>query len=335
MRTVGVVILLVIAAFYACDDAGVDCGDAPAADSLITAIEKSDTLYELTRQQADSLEFRLLHHYTNNFNFVVKADSLVLVPGEDRMTDTCVVRRHDVIAVADIRVDETGDTVWVKVARDQFTMGWTGEDALLKSTVPDDLISQMIDTLTGSRSAWMSAIVVLGLVCYLFRRGTRHTLQIFRFEEMDSFYPVFLLILVSVTACLYVSIQNFAPEFWQEYYFHPTLNPLILPPVMAALVTLVWLTLTVFVAMVIEVYHHFYIVQGMYYIFELLGVSMISYLVVSWTTALYVGYPLTVAYIVLLLWIYFRHIRCWYVCGHCGQRMRIKGKCPHCGRVNE
>lgn len=334
MKVFSVVILLVLAALYACNDAGEHL-DMPTTDSLITAIEESDTLYELTRQQADSLEFRLLHHYTNNFNFMVKADSLVLLTSEDGMTDTCVVRRNDVIAVADIRVDEDNDTVWVKVARDQFTMGWTREDFLLKSTVPDDIISQMIDTLTGSRSAWMSAIVMVGLACYLFRRGTKHTLQIFRFDEMDSFYPIFLLILVSVTACLYVSIQKFAPEFWQEYYFHPTLNPLILPPVMATLVALVWLTLTVFIAMVIEVYHHFYFVQGVYYIFELLGVSMISYLVVSWTTAVYIGYPMTLAYVVLLLWIYFHRIRCWYVCGYCGERMRSKGQCPHCGRFNE
>lgn len=335
MKAVGMVILLVLLTLCACDSAEVESGDMPATDSLITAIEESDTLYELTRQQADSLEFRLLHHYTNNFNFVVKTDSLVLLPGEDGATDTCVVRKHDVIAVADIRADEESDTVWVKVARDQFTMGWTREDVLLKSTVPDDLISQMIDTLTGSRSAWMSAIVMMGLACYLFRRGTKHTLQIFRFDEMDSFYPVFLLILVSVTACLYASIQNFTPEFWQEYYFHPTLNPLILPPVMAILVSLVWLTLIVFIAMIIEVYNHFYVVQGMYYIFELLGVSMISYLIISWTTAVYVGYPLVVFYVILLLWIYFRRIRCWYVCGYCGQRMRQKGECPHCGRVNE
>ena len=85
----------------------------------------ADTLLELTQKQADSLEFRLLHHYTNNFNFVVKVDSLVLIPREDEMNDTSRVRKNDRIAVADIREQ---DTIWIKVARDQFTMGWISED---------------------------------------------------------------------------------------------------------------------------------------------------------------------------------------------------------------
>ena len=331
MKGVKFVILLVLVVLFACN-AEEERGDVASGDSLITAIEKSDTLYELTQAQADSIEFRLLHHYTNNFNFVVRDDSLVLFPGEDEMVDTCVVHKGDVIAVADIRMN---DTLLVKVARDQFTMGWTSEEELLKRCVPDDMISQMIDRLTGSRSTWMSAIVALGLLCFFFSRGSKHTLQIFRFENMDSFYPIFLLILVSLTACLYAGIQNFAPEFWQEYYFHPTLNPLVLPPVMAVLMTLVWLALIVFVAMIIEVYHHFYTIQGISYILELLGISMISYLVISWTTIIYVGYVITAVYIAVLLWIYFHYIRRDYVCGYCGEKMRRKGVCPNCGRHNE
>ena len=111
-------------------------------EKLSEADLAADTLLELTQKQADSLEFRLLHHYTLNFNFVVKADSLVLIPREDELNDTSRVRKHDRIAVADIR---ELDTIWIKVARDQFTMGWIPEDELLKGVVPDDPISQVID----------------------------------------------------------------------------------------------------------------------------------------------------------------------------------------------
>ena len=218
-----------------------------SADDLET-----DTLLELTQKQADSLEFRLLHHYTNNFNFVVKADSLLLIPREDELADTSRVRKNDRIAVADIR---ESDTIWIKVARDQFTMGWISEDELLQGVVPDDPISQVIDVLTSSRYIWMTVVVVLGLLGFVLKRRGKQ-LQIFRFDEMDSFYPTLFLILVSLVACLYVSIQHFAPEFWQEYYFHPTLNPLILPPVMAILLTLVWIVIIVFIAMLVDVYHH-------------------------------------------------------------------------------
>ncbi len=330
MKNIRYIILLLALAFLSCE--GEQATNVVPSDSIISEIEESDTLYELTQEQADSIEFRLLHHYTNNFNFIVKNDSLQLIPREDEVIDTCIVNKGDVIAVADIRAN---DTVWIKVARDQFTMGWITESELLTGTVPDDNISQIIDKLTGSRAALMATFVVIGLFCFLLRRWSHHSLQIFRFSEMDSFYPIFLLILVSFMACLYASIQNFAPEFWQEYYFHPTLNPFILPPVMATLVTLVWLVIITFIAMVIEVYHHFYVLQGISYIFEMLGVATISYLVISWTTFIYVGYVLLVAYTIVLLWMYFHYIRCRYVCGYCGQRIREKGRCPHCGKLNK
>ena len=295
--------------------------------------EAPDSLLELTQAQADSLEFRLLHHYTNNFNFVVKADSLVIIPREDEMYDTCKVRKDDRIAVADIR---ELDTVWIKVARDQFTMGWIPEDELLQGVVPDDPISQVIDSLTVSRYIWMSVLVVLGIAGFvgfiLKRKGLQ--LQIFRFDEMDSFYPTLFLILVASLACLYASIQKFTPEFWQEYYFHPTLNPLILPAVMAVLVVLMWAVIIAFIAMLIEVYHHFEFFQGLTYVLEMLGLAMVSYLVISWTTSAYVGYGLLVIYIVLLLWIYYKYIRCRYICGSCGRSIRQKGICPHCRALN-
>ena len=300
-------------------------------EKLSEADLAADTLLELTQKQADSLEFRLLHHYTLNFNFVVKADSLVLIPREDELNDTSRVRKHDRIAVADIR---ELDTIWIKVARDQFTMGWIPEEELLKGVVPDDPISQVIDALTSSRYIWMSVVVVLGLLGFVLKRRGLRKLQIFRFDEMDSFYPTLFLILVPLVACLYVSIQHFTPEFWQEYYFHPTLNPLILPPVMATLLTLVWAVIIVFIAMLVDVYHHFYFFPGLMYILEMLGAAMISYLVIKWTTSIYLGYVLLITYIVVLMWVYIKYIRCKYVCGSCGRRIRQKGLCPHCGKQN-
>ena len=201
--------------------------------------------------------------------------------------------------------------------------------------MPDDPISQVIDALTTSRYIWMSVVVFLGLLGFVLKRRGLRRLQIFRFDEMDSFYPTLFLILVSLVACLYVSIQHFTPEFWQEYYFHPTLNPLILPPVMAILLTLVWAVIIVFIAMLVDVYHHFYFFPGLMYILEMLGAAMISYLIIKWTTSVYVGYVLLAIYITVLLWIYIKYIRRKYVCGSCGRRIKQKGLCPYCGTRNK
>lgn len=282
-------------------------GDSTAVSTIVTVVDTAmtsdTTLMALTPLQVDSMVFRLTHHYSENFNFLVSADSLTLVPREgDFLTDTCRVYRGDVVVVAEIKplAGSDTDTVWVKVAGSQTIMGWIREDELLAGTTPDDVISQMLDLLSDSRAVWMSAFVLLGAVALLLSRRKGKGLSLFTHfpDEMSGPYPPLFLLLVGVMASLYASVQNFVPEFWQEYYFHPTLNPLVLPPVMAALVVVMWLVIIVFLAVVDEVYHHFYFVPGVVYLAKLVGASMVVYLVVSWTTLFYVGYFL----LAILVW---------------------------------
>ena len=310
--------------------------------------ESTDTVPKLTPQQVDSVVFRLTHHYGPNFNFELKADSMILVPREgDLIQDTCVVRNKDLLVVAQIKRIEASDstmedTFLIKVAHDQTTMGWVKESELLENAVPDDPISQLIDFMTGSRAIWMSSFLGFGVIAFFFRKMRKQKMSISLSElkvvdliEMDSFYPPLLLILVACVAALYASVQNFVPEFWQEYYFHPTMNPLLLPPIMAVLVTLVWLTLIVIVAVVIEVYNNFYSFRGIIYLFEIAGLCMLVYLLISWTILIYLGYLLLPILIAYLIYYYFKYIRCTMTCGHCGRKIREKGICKHCGAINE
>ena len=313
-----------------------------------TTEESTDTVPKLTPQQVDSVVFRLTHHYGPNFNFELKADSMILVPREgDLIQDTCVVRNKDLLVVAQIKRIEASDstmedTFLIKVAHDQTTMGWVKESELLENVVPDDPISQLIDFMTGSRAIWMSSFLGFGVIAFFFRKMRKQKMSISLSElkvvdliEMDSFYPPLLLILVACVAALYASVQNFVPEFWQEYYFHPTMNPLLLPTIMAVLVTLVWLTLIVIVAVVIEVYNNFYSFRGIIYLFEIAGLCMLVYLLISWTILIYVGYLLLPILIAYLIYYYFKYIRCTMTCGHCGRKIREKGICKHCGAINE
>ncbi len=269
----------------------------PTADTIVTivdtttTIEADSTLFSLTPWQRDSLIFRLSHHYTINSNFVVKADSIMLIPREgDVAIDTCYVREGSLIAVA--AITDRMDTIWIKVAHDQNTMGWIPENELLRHTSPDDPISEILYALSGSRGIWMSIFAAIGLGAFFIRRGKNRKLRLVRWDQMQSPYPNMLLALIALMAALYSFVQNFIPEYWQEYYFHPSLNPLVLPPVMALLVLLVWLLIITFLAVIDEVYHNFDIVDGAIYLFELLGVGMIVYLAVSWTTLIYIGYLL-------------------------------------------
>lgn len=290
--------------------------DAEDSDSIATIVNIVDTtsitdttLLTLSPQQVDSILFRLTHHYSNNFNFVVKADSLTLTPRDgDIVQDTCKVYDGDIIAVAEIKSlpGDSIDSIWVKVAHDQYTMGWLPEHELLKGTTPDDTISQMLDTLSSSRAIWMSALVVLGILALFFKNKKIKKPELLKFDEMTSPYPFLFIILIAIMASVYASVQNFVPEFWQEYYYHPTLNPLVLPPIMAMLVSLMWLVIISFIAVADEVYNHFYIVPGLTYLIELCGLAMLVYLIISWTTLIYIGYILLVLLIIGLVWAYWR-----------------------------
>ena len=312
-----------------------------SASTQDKSAEATDTLTRLSPQQVDSLVFRLTHHYGPNFNFEVKSDSLVLVPREgDLIQDTCVVRSKDLLVVAQVKrivaADSTQeDTFLIKVAHSQLTMGWVEEKELLRNVVPADPISQLIDFLTGSRTIWMSTLLGFGLLGFFFHKMRKQQMDIVSLSEMDSFYPFLLIILVGCVAMFYASVQNFVPEFWQEFYYHPTMNPLLLPPVMAVLVTLVWLTLIVLVAVVIEVYNNLYSFRGIIYLLEVAGLCMVVYLLISWTTVIYIGYVLLLLLIAALVYVYFKYIRCSMICGQCGRKMKAKGICKHCGALNE
>lgn len=274
-----------------------------------TATAEDTTLMSLTPQQVDSMVFRLTHHYSENFNFLVKADSLTLIPREgDVLDDTCHVYSGDVIAVAAIKTlpGDSIDSIWVKVASNQTTMGWIPERELLRSATPDDTISELLDALSSSRAIWMSTLVFIGVIALLIGKTKSGKRRQFLnlLQEMPSIYPPLFLMFVTLMASLYASVQNFVPEFWQEYYFHPTLNPLVLPPLMATLVVLLWLVIITYLAVIEEVYQHFYFLPGITYLAKLTGAGMLVYLIISWTTLFYVGYLLVVlltAYLIRLM----------------------------------
>ncbi len=283
--------------------------NAKPADTIVnivdtTSVQPDSVLLNMSPQQIDSLVFRLTHHYSINFNFVVKADSIMLIPREGDVGDTCYVKDGELIAVA--AISNHIDTLWVKVAHDQRTMGWIAESELLRHSSPDDPISEILYALSGSRGIWMSILAAIGLSAFFVKQRKNNRMRLFSLEQMQSPYPSMFLALIAVMAVLYSSVQNFVPEYWQEYYFHPSLNPLMLPPLMASLVVCVWLLIITFIAVCDEVYHHFDVLDGAIYIFELLGIGMIVYLAVSWTTIIFIGYLLAP---VFLHYLYVRNKR--------------------------
>ena len=296
--------------------------------------QQTPDAWNLTEKQIDSISFFTTHHYTQGYNFVVNADTMMLCTDEQ---DSVTVKKDDRLVVADINIhpQDSIDSVWVKVARDQLTQGWIRENEMLQGVSPDDPISQFIDFFSNSHLLiFLAFFVIAGAIYGLFRLNRRHA-YIVHFHDIGSFYPTLLCLLVASSATLYASIQMFGPETWRHFYYHPSLNPFALPPVLGLFVTSVWAMIIVGVAVLFDLYRRLTLSNALLYIAGLAAVCAINYIVFSLTTLWYIGYPLLLIYVAYALWRCHYISREHYICGNCGRPLSSKGICPYCGALNE
>ena len=275
--------------------------------------------WDLTSQQLDSISFYTTHHYTQNYNFVVTGDSLVVVAQQpedmavpdvvsveiqteigEQQKDSITFSRYERIVVADIKTvpSDTIDSVWVKVARDQMTFGWVHESELLAQVSPDDPISQFIDFFSDAHLLIFLAFCVVIIAAYGIRRLLRRGAKIVHFNDIPSFYPTALCLLVASSAVLYSSIQLFGAETWRHFYYHPSLNPFALPFWLGVFVSSVWAIVIVSIATVDDVTHKLPVGASILYLGGLAAICSVCYVVFSITTLYYIGYPLLIAYYV-------------------------------------
>ncbi|MBM6993686.1 MAG: zinc ribbon domain-containing protein [Prevotella sp.] len=299
--------------------------------------------FAFSEKQIDSLSFFSSHHYTNNYNFVVKADSLVLLrsfPEEligGMQTDSFTVYRDAHLVVADIRMlpNDSIDSVWVELANDTSAFGWTRETKLLKSAMPDDPISAFISAFSNAHVIIFLGIIALFSACYLLWSIFKRKARIVHFNDITSFYPMLLCLDVALSATLYASIQTFAPQMWQHFYFHPTLNPFSVPFALGIFLVSVWAMLIIALAALDDVRRQLPVGEAVLYVGGLAAVCAVNYIVFSITTLYYIGYVLLVCYTYYAVRHYYLHNRARYVCGRCGAKLHEKGECPHCGAMNE
>lgn len=316
-------------------------------------IQQQDSISEAKQ---DSLDFVCTHHYSVNYNFIVSSDTLHLfnqqpeeivsrttavdngLPATElQAADSTIISYGERLVVAEIRIipHDSIDSVWVQVARDQMTFGWIHESELLPQVVPDDPISQFISVFSDTHLIWMIIIVVLIVVVYVLRIIRKKGAKIVHFNDIPSFYPTVLVLVVATAATLYASIQVFAPEMWRHFYYHPTLNPFSVPTLLCAFLSLVWLIPIVGVATIDEVRRHLNYKDMALYLGGLAAVCMVDYIVFSVTTLYFVGYVLLVVYYYYSITTFNKHRRLVYYCGRCGKAIHRKGRCPHCGVINE
>lgn len=320
--------------------------------------------WDLSRAEADSLRFIDRHHYTKGYSFEVVADSLTLQatspyqPLQSIGHDGGVVHQGERVIVLDIlwpmasqlrhSADSTisiadsmlthPDSIWICVGNERLVRGWIAQPQLLGATVPTSPISRFIYTFSRSSSVILFGILALGLIVFYShaRRSTRwYCLHV---RDVASFYPTLFVLIFSATATLYGTLQAFAPDLWQHFYYYPTLNPFGQPTLIAGFLTGFWALVIVGVAMIDDLRHRIYTTEVIVYLLTLSAVCALLYLVFTLTPHIYIAYPL-----LLLYWGYalrslrqkYHWLRPHYRCGHCSRRLPQVGICPHCGADNQ
>ena len=262
-------------------------------------------MVEYSDRQLDSISFSTTHHYTNKFNFLVFKDSLELMRQQPEEyisglpVDTFAVKKNHLLVVTDIRMvpQDSIDSVWVQLATENNDFGWIQESKLLPRVVPDDPISEVIMTFSNVHLLIFLVVIVVITMAYLVRKVFHSNGKIVHFNDIDSPYPVTLVLLVSISAAFYGWIQSFEPEVWRHFYFHPSLNPFAVPHLLGVFLALVWVVLIVALACVDEVYHRLTFGEGLLYLGGLAGVCALDYIIFSVLSLYYIGYVLLIAYI--------------------------------------
>ena len=236
---------------------------------------------------------------------MVFKDSLVLVKQqpEELMSelpvDSFAVKKDRLFVVTDIRMvpKDSIDSVWVQLATEDNTFGWTRESKMLQRVVPADPISEFIMTFSNVHLLIFMVIIVVIAIAYLIRKVSCSNIYIVHYNDIDSPYPTALVILVAISAAFYATIQTFEPETWRHFYFHPTLNPFAVPRILGFFLAAVWSVVIVGLACVDEVYHRLPWGEGVLYLGGLASVCALDYIIFSVLTLYYIGYVLLAAYI--------------------------------------
>lgn len=261
-------------------------------------------LVEYSDRQRDSISFSSTHHYTYRYNFEVAADSLMLIKQQPEEfvnhlpIDSFAVRKHCLLVVSDIRIipQDRVDSVWIQLATEDNVFGWIHESNMLSKVVPDDPISQFIMVFSNTHLLIFLIVFVLIGVCYLVKKIFTRNAPIVHFNDIDSPYPTALVLMVSLSAAFYATIQTYMPEVWRHFYFHPTLNPFAVPKVLGFFLASVWAILILAIACVDEVKNRLTVGEGILYLGGLMGMCALDYIIFSISTLYTVGYIILVAY---------------------------------------
>ena len=294
------------------------------------------TPWSITEVENDSLEPAAGKYFSRNANFEVNKDSVDIenLPLKDAYI-TLYRGEHVVVADFIINPIDTVDSVWVKVALSHDVQGWLPERVLLQSFIPTDSVSQLIHQFSHIRIFYLLCVFTLFNLLLLYYLKRRNRLHLFFLKQANSIYPILFCVVAACSAVLYESIQLFAPDTWQFFYFNPTLSPFKVPLLLGFFIGSLWLLLILLIASIDDLFRQVDTLTAFFHLASMLACAIYSYLFFVFTTSYYIGYPLLIVFGILAISYLHKKESYRYICGKCGCKMKRKGKCEHCGTLNQ
>ena len=291
---------------------------------------------DMTEAAKDSLRYLSEYHFTLDTNLEVIADSINLacLPLQDCRN---MVYEGDLVVVAEFAIDSLmpRDSILVKLAHSQEVQGWVYLKDIRPNFLPVNDISNAIHVFADTHFSYFLIILALFIIVLIIQAFRKQKLQLIYFNDIGSTYPLFLCLLMAFSATLYESIRHFYPETWEHFYYNPTLSPLEVPFVLSVLLICFWLFLVALIAALTEAFRLPNADAAIFYILGLASALVLCYLIFIYGTRYYVGYAFLAGFIFLFLRRTYQLMKSTtYRRGKCGHPLREKGRCPHCGAIN-
>lgn len=291
--------------------------------------------------KVDTSGFRQRYHFWVNEEFLL-TDSLILRNVEQnsqvsQKADSLSLQQGVRVLVLNIeqRLVANNDSLQVLISADYEHWGWVGADEFSQKILSTHWVSRLFWNFSQYRGWWLGLIVGCGLLFLLWRKMSQGRWQIVHFNDMKSFYPTLLCLVVSASALLYGSLREFTPNVWRVFFVDPTLNPFTYEHwSLQVFVGSLWLMGILVLAVIDDLRKHPGVINGVTYFLSLIGVCLLLYSWFSWSVRYYVGYVFLPIYYTFALYRHCCYNRSPYRCGHCGAAMQQVGKCAACGTFN-
>ncbi|NDV57195.1 hypothetical protein [Bacteroides sp. 519] len=271
-----------------------------------------------------------------NTNFELLADTFLLE--QEFGTESNVeLHKGDQVVVAEFSklTTEDAEFTMIKVANSQEKQGWVVHSMLLDDFVPVDSISQIIHFMSNRYLIYSVISIAFLFLLLLIVPAIKKRIPFIVLNDIDSLYPLLFCLLVSICAVAYQSIQLFTPTNWLYYYFNPSLSPSGQPLLLSLFLISLWLILIVLIAVIDVAFKHLSSAQAFIYLSGIIFAGICCYAFFILTTSLYIGYLFITAFICYFMYRLFKDLHYNFRCGNCGQKMKARGECPHCGGVNK